>query len=84
MRSALQRAETVAGRSPRAASADVELAVALLEAAFNGARSNLEAKLPSLTDAVRVTSIAEQVTSLTHDAAAAADGGEIVVKPPPT
>jgi methenyltetrahydrofolate cyclohydrolase len=39
---ALQYAETVAGTSPRPASTDVELAVALLEAAFNGARSNLE------------------------------------------
>ena len=80
---ALQRAESVAGRSPRAASADVELAVALLEAAFNGARSNLEAKLPSLTDAVHVTSIAEQVTSLSHDAAAAADAARSLVKLPP-
>ena len=80
---ALQRAETVAGCSPRAASADVELAVALLEAAFNGARSNLEAKLPSLTDAVRVTSIAEQVMRLSHDAAAAADAARLSVKVPP-
>jgi methenyltetrahydrofolate cyclohydrolase len=37
----LRHAETVAGHSTRAASADVELGVALLHAAFNGARSTL-------------------------------------------
>ena len=56
----LQHAASLAGRSPRAASADVELAVALLETACNGARSSLEAKLPSLTDAVHVTSLADR------------------------
>jgi methenyltetrahydrofolate cyclohydrolase len=80
---ALHQAQTVAGRSPRAASADVELGVALLEAAFTGARSNLEAKLTSVTDVVRVTSIAEQVTRLSHDAAAAADAARSVVTLPP-
>jgi formiminotetrahydrofolate cyclodeaminase len=81
---ALQRAETVAGRSPRAASADVELGVALLEAAFSAARSNLEAKLPILTDAVHVTAIGEEVARLSHDAAAAAAAARTFVKVPPT
>lgn len=80
---ALQHATRVAGRSPRAASADVELAVALLEAALNGARSSLEAKLPSLTDAVHVASIADQVAHLNRDAARAADAAKSFVQLPP-
>jgi formiminotetrahydrofolate cyclodeaminase len=79
----LQRAETVGARTPRAASPDVELAVALLEAGFHGARSSLEAKLPSLTDAVRVRSIAEQVAGLSADAGAAAGAARTLVRVPP-
>lgn len=82
--SALQRAKTVAGRSPRAASTEMELAVALLEAALNAARSNLEAKLPILSDGVHVASIAEEVAGLSHDAAVAAEGARSSMKPPPT
>ena len=79
----LQGAEAVAACSRRAASADVELAVALLEAAFQGACANLDAKLPSLTDAVRVRAIAEQVARLTHDAATAAAAARALVHVPP-
>jgi formiminotetrahydrofolate cyclodeaminase len=79
----LQHAASLAGRSPRAASADVELAVALLETACNGARSNLEAKLPSLADAMHVTSIADQVAHLSRDAARAADAAKSLVQLPP-
>lgn len=79
----LQHAGSLAGRSPRAASADVELAVALLETAFNGARSSLEAKLPSLTDAVHVTSIAAQVAHLSRDATEAAHVAKSLAKLPP-
>ena len=82
--SALQRAETVASHSRRTASTDVELAVALLEAAFKAARSNLEAKLPSLTDAVQLTSLAEEVARLSHDATAAVDAAKSFVNVPPT
>ena len=81
---ALQRAVAVARRSPRAASTDVEFAVAMLEAAFNAARSNLEAKLPILTDAANVTSIGEQVARLSDDAASAADTARSLVKVSPT
>jgi formiminotetrahydrofolate cyclodeaminase len=79
----LQHAASLASRSPRAASADVELAVALLEAAFNGARASLEAKLPSLTDAVQVTSIATQVAHLSGDAASAAAAAKSRAQVPP-
>ena len=80
---ALQYAETVAGSSPRTASTDVELAVALLETAFAAARSNLETKLPILTDAVHVTSVVEQVGSLSVGAAAAAGAARSFLKVPP-
>jgi formiminotetrahydrofolate cyclodeaminase len=79
----LQHAASLAGRSPRAASADVELAVALLQTAFNGARSSLDAKLPSLTDAVHVASIAAQIAHLSRDAAQAANTAQSFVQPPP-
>jgi len=79
---ALQHAETVAGRSARAASIDVELAVTLLETAFNAARSNLEAKLPILTNSVHVTLIGEEIARLSRGTAAAADAARWVVKVP--
>ena len=81
---ALQHAHTVAGRRPRAASTDVELGVALLDAAFNAARSTLEAKLPILTDAVHVTSIGEEIARLSHDAAVAAAAARSSMRVPPT
>jgi formiminotetrahydrofolate cyclodeaminase len=81
---ALQHARTVAGRSPRAASIDVELGVTLLDAAFNAARSTLEAKLPILTDAVHVTSIGEESARLSHHAAAAVAAARSFVRVPPT
>jgi len=81
---ALQRAEAVARRSPRTASTDVEFAVALLEAAFNAARSNLEAKLPILTDVAHVTSIGEQAARLSDGVASAVDAARSLVKISPT
>ena len=80
----LQHAETVAVHSPRAASSDVELALALLEAAFHGARGNLEAKLPILTDVVRVSGIADQIARLSRDAAASAAAVRSRVQLPPS
>ena len=67
----LKRGETVARVGARAAYADVELGVALLHAAFNGARSSLESKLSSLTDAVYLTSVVEEMTHLNEEAASA-------------
>ena len=51
----LQLGATMAAHCPRAAAVDVQLGIALLHAALNGARANLEAKLTSLTDAVYIT-----------------------------
>src|SRR6185369_7004214 len=49
------------------ASADVQLGVALLHAGFDGARSNLEAKLSTFTDAGYVTSVADEIVRLTDE-----------------
>jgi formiminotetrahydrofolate cyclodeaminase len=81
--SALQQAEIVAGQSSRATSPDVALAAALFEAAVNAARSNLEAKLPVLTDAAHAMSLVEQIARLSQDAAVAADAVRSFVTVPP-
>lgn len=79
----LKHAETVAGHGTRAASADVELGVALLHAAFNGARSNLEAKLSSLTDAMYIASVVEEMARLNEAAASAARAAGSFLQGPP-
>jgi formiminotetrahydrofolate cyclodeaminase len=79
----LKQAETVAGHGTRAASAEVELGVELLRAAFNGARSNLEAKLSSLTDAVYITSVVEEMARLNEEAATAAAAARSSLQIPP-
>jgi formiminotetrahydrofolate cyclodeaminase len=78
----LKHAEAVAGRSARAASSDVELAVALLRAGFNGARANLEMKLSSLTFVVYTEAVVEEIARLTEEATAAARAAELSVQPP--
>jgi formiminotetrahydrofolate cyclodeaminase len=66
----LDLAATIAAHGARAASADVQLGVALLQAGFDGARSNLEAKLSSFTDAAYVTSVADDIVRLTDETTA--------------
>jgi formiminotetrahydrofolate cyclodeaminase len=79
----LQEARRVAEHCPRAAVAEVELGVALLRAGFAGARSNLEARLSSLTDVVYTTAIVEEMARLSEDAAAAASAAEASMRVPP-
>jgi methenyltetrahydrofolate cyclohydrolase len=79
---ALRHAGTVATRSSRAAGPDVELAVALLHAAFTGARTNLETKIGSLGDAVYTDAVVEEMTRLTEDAAIAARFAEASARTP--
>jgi len=81
---ALRHAESVADRRRRRAAPEVELGVALLEAAFNAARSNLEAKLPILTDTSHVASIGEELARLSQSASAATDRVKALVRIPPT
>ena len=79
----LKLAETVAAHSARAASADVQLGVALLHAAFSGARANLEGKLSSLTDAPYVTSVVDELAKLSEDSTTAMRAAESFLQVPP-
>jgi len=79
----LKQAETVAAHCSRAASADVQLAVALLHAAFSGTRSNLEAKISSLTDTQYITSVVDEIARLTEDATSATRAAESLLRVPP-
>jgi len=72
----LREAEKVARHSVRAASADVQLGIALLHAAFSGARSSLEAKLSSLTDTQYIRSVVNEIASLSEEAATAAQAAK--------
>jgi formiminotetrahydrofolate cyclodeaminase len=79
---ALLQAQIVATHALRAKAADVELAVALIRAAFEGAQSNLEAKLSNLTDVVYIERVVEEIARLTDDAVKTARAIEGVVKRP--
>jgi formiminotetrahydrofolate cyclodeaminase len=76
----LELAATVANRSARAASADVRLGIALLQAGFSGARANLEGKLSSFTDAAYVTSVADEAGRLSEETSAATSAAEESLK----
>jgi formiminotetrahydrofolate cyclodeaminase len=79
----LELAAIVAARSARSASADVQLGVALLQAGFDGSRSNLEGKLSSFTDASYVTSVVDEIARLSDVTTAAirAAGSALKVLP---
>jgi formiminotetrahydrofolate cyclodeaminase len=79
----LKHAETVAAHSFRAASADVQLGVALLDAAFSGARANLEGKISSLTDRQYVTSIVDEIARMSEEAAVATHSARESLQVPP-
>jgi methenyltetrahydrofolate cyclohydrolase len=76
----LELAATVAAHSARPASADVQLGVALLQAGFDGSRSNLEGKLSSFIDAAYVTSIVDEIAHLSDVTRAATSAAESVLK----
>ena len=79
----LQQARTVGGQCSRAAASEVQLGVTLLHAGFSGARSNLEARLSSLTDVLYTTAIVEEMARLSEEAATAASAAEASVRVPP-
>ena len=60
----LALAARVARHGARAASADVQLGVALLQAGFDGARCNVEGKLSTFTDPAYVTSVVDEIGHL--------------------
>lgn len=78
----LKEAEKLAAHSVRAASADVQLGIALLCAAFDGARSTLEAKLGSLTDTQFTRSVIDEIASLSEEAATAAQAAKDALQVP--
>jgi formiminotetrahydrofolate cyclodeaminase len=79
----LRHAQMVAASSCRAAGTDVELGVALLRIAATAARSNLEARLGSLTDVVYVKAVVEEIAQLSDEATTSARAAELSVQPPP-
>ena len=78
----LKLAATVAAHGARTASADVQLGVALLQAAFDGARSNLERTLSSFLDAAYVASVVDEIGRLTAETTASARAAESSLKAP--
>jgi methenyltetrahydrofolate cyclohydrolase len=79
----LKHAQTVGRHGTRAASADLELGVALLHVGFDGARSILEEKLSTLTDAVYITSVVEEMARLNEEASTAASAARSSLRVPP-
>ena len=79
----LQHARTVAKHCTRAAAAEVELGVTLLRAGFSGARSNVEMRLSSLTDALYTTAILEETARLSEEVTTAVNAAEASVRVPP-
>jgi formiminotetrahydrofolate cyclodeaminase len=79
----LKQARVVAVHSSRAASADVHLGTSLLQAAFDGARSNLEGKLTSLTDTEHVTSVVDEIARLSEEVATTTRATEALLRVPP-
>ena len=79
----LELAAMVAAHGARAASSDVQLGVALLQAGFDGARSNLEGKLSSFSDAAYITSIVDEIGRLSVETRASTCFAESLLKAPP-
>jgi len=79
----LELAGIVAAHGARAASADLLLGVALLQAGFDGARSSLEGKLSSFIDAAYITSIVDEIGRLTGETTASTRTAESLLKSPP-
>ena len=76
----LELAAIIAAHGSRAASADVQLAMALLQAGFDGARFNLESKLSSFSDAAYVTSVVDEIVRLSGNTTASTRAAESLLK----
>ena len=79
----LELAAAVAAHGARAASADLQLGAALLQAGFTGARSNLEGKLSSFADAAYITSVVAEMSRLSDEITGATRAVESLLKIPP-
>ena len=80
---ALTHAQAVAACASRAASTDVQLGIGLLQTAFNGARSNLEAKLSSLIDAQYITSVVDEIARLADEVGTVLRATDGLLRVPP-
>ena len=78
----LALAARVAAHGARASSADVQLGVALLQAGFDGARSNLEGKLSGFIDTAYITSIVDEIGRLSGETTASTRAAESWLKAP--
>jgi formiminotetrahydrofolate cyclodeaminase len=78
----VELAAIVAAHGARAASADVQLGVALLRAGFDGARSNLEGKLSGFIDAVYITLIVDEIGRLFGETTTSTRAAESLLKAP--
>jgi formiminotetrahydrofolate cyclodeaminase len=79
----LELAAMVSAHTARATSADARLGVALLQAGFDGARSNLEGKLSSFIDATYVTSVVDEIARLIAETTAATRAATSSLAVPP-
>ena len=79
----LELGAAVAAHGARPARADAQLGVALLQAGFDGARANVEAKLSSFTDAAYVTSVVEEIVRLSEAVTRATRAAESSLMVPP-
>ena len=78
----LALAAMVAAHGARAATADVQLGVALLQAGFDGARANLEGKLSGFIDTAYITSIVDEIGRLSGETTASTRAAESWLKAP--
>jgi len=78
----LALAATVAAHGARTASGDVQFGVALLQAAFDGARFNLEGTLNSFLDAGYTASIVDEIGRLTSQTTASTHAAHSSLKTP--
>ena len=81
--SGLKHAQTVAAHASRAASTDIQFGIGLLQTAFQGARSNLEAKLSSLIDAHYITSVVDEIARLAEEVDAVIRATDDLLRVPP-
>lgn len=80
---ALQQSRIVARHCSRAAAAEVEFAVTLFRAGLAGARTNLESRIPSLTDVVYTAGVIDEIARLNDEATVAAAAAEDAVRVQP-
>jgi len=79
----LKQGQMVAAHGSRGASSDTELAIALLRVALVGARSSVELKLSSLTDAVYTQAVVHEIARLSEEGMTAAVVAESSLRIPP-